>query len=93
MPFCNWWDDASQSEFLSEPFWEQTTLQYILLENLHESRPRTMVYPAYVFNTDLDPGSQDAAKSFIVHMMTATKEERVAQCSRFLEQLMDKERT
>lgn len=89
----HWWDDASQSELLSEPFWEQTTLQYILQENLHESRQRTMVYPAYVFNTDLDPGSQDAAKSFIVHMMTATKEERVAQCSRFLEQLIDKERT
>jgi len=84
-----WWKAASDMPFRTEPFYEQSVLQHILQEGLYQTRVHSVVYPAHVFNTALDMSPQQQAQSFIMHMMSATKEERATQCSRVLKHMLD----
>ena len=80
-----WWKAGADTEFARKPFHEQTVLQHILQDGLFQAREHVAVYPAHVFNTALDLDVQDSSKSFVTHMMTATADERAAECSSALE--------
>ena len=84
-----WWDVGAETEFSRNPYYEQTVLQHILQEGLYETREHVAVYPAHVFNTALDLDLEDSSQRFMMHMMSATKEGRAAQCSSVLEQMLD----
>ena len=82
-----WWEAGADSSFAQNPYYEQTVLQHILQEGLYQTREHAAVYPAHVFNTALDLDLQESSLRFVMHMMSATEEDRAAQCSSVLERM------